>query len=1083
MVKSPVYQAVSSYVRERWGLLTSPSHTLINPTQRRQAQFLAGVVSIIMPIVLITSVFRDISIEQGNLSIKPPFWINIAALLIGVVVYSLSRTRYYMAAAYLTVLTGSVAVLLGVFSNKVLDPNSLVFLVLPVLLSSILLSFRATLFCIVIQVVVVIGIAYLHPEMNSDVVLYQAIRFQVFAGVFVLLGMYYRNRIEREQSVLIEQNEKMLRASNEELEKGVAERTAAYQMATEELVSLLTERERYEQDLAKERNLLRTVIDNVPDHIFVLDTDGRYILVNKSLADSLYHGERDAFIGKNVYEISPSEQSAAYLVQEKALIESGQALLNIEQSSFLQTAPVQFFLASKLPLRDTDGQVIGLVGIARDVTERKETEKRLQQSNNELENRVAERTAELSRKNNLLQEYIADREKVESQLQYQANLLENVSDAIISVDYRFNVRSWNRAAEIMYGWDEAEAVGRNAFELTSANITPKMADAIFDKALTSGSWRGETEDKRRDGSKLNVMSSLSLLRDAHDEVLGMVLVNRDVTERKQVEAAEHEQRLLAEALRDTSAAINSTLKLFEVLDLILTYVGRVLPYDSASIMLLDGGVARVEHARGFVARGIDMRDILALRLPVQEHTNLEHMFRTGTAFIIPDTKLYPEWRVASETTWIHSNMGAPIRVGGKVIGFVNLDSAIPNHFTEKDATKLQAFSDQAGIAIHNANLFAAITRHASDLEARVTERTAELVNERAQVQAIMDAMSEGVYGVLFGEKPIRYANRSFVNLTGYMADEWTFDLLKPTSPDVQSDFRRDLDDLYDSMTSGMVWEGRGPVQCKDGRVFDGHLILTRIDNQDGKPVGIVTILRDVSQEKALEQQKSLFVANASHELRTPITNMMTRLYLIRKQPEALETHLQVLDEVARRMRTLVEDLLDHSRFERGVIPLEPQLMDVLALVKQVVNLQVTEADKKLINLTATLPETPLIGMVDPERMIQVITNLTINAIHYTPEGGQIHIKAELVQAADGQNERIRIHVKDTGVGVPMALLPNLFKPFFRVSEKTKGTGLGLSIARDIVRAHDGDIMVESVTGSGSCFTIDIPAAVKSTDID
>ncbi|MEP6987366.1 MAG: histidine kinase dimerization/phospho-acceptor domain-containing protein, partial [Chloroflexota bacterium] len=344
-----------------------------------------------------------------------------------------------------------------------------------------------------------------------------------------------------------------------------------------------------------------------------------------------------------------------------------------------------------------------------------------------------------------------------------------------------------------------------------------------------------------------------------------------------------------------------------------------------------------------------------------------------------------------ETDWIKSNLGAPIRVEGRVIGFVNLDSATANRFTQADADKLQAFADQAGIAIHNSNLFAAISRHASDLETRVAARTAELVNERAQLQAIMDAMTEGVFGVLFGEKPTRYANRAFQQLTGYEAEEWVFELLKPQANDGPSDFNHDLDALYNALTSGMVWEGRGPVHRKDGRAFDAHLILTRIDNQDGSPVGIVTILRDVSQERALEQQKSLFVANASHELRTPITNMMTRLYLIRKQPDALETHLQVLEDVTRRMRSLVEDLLDHSRFERGVIPLEPKLMDVRLLVGQVVNLQIAEADKKHIELIEKQPDTPLMSMVDPERMIQVITNLIINAIHYTPEGGQVRV--------------------------------------------------------------------------------------------
>lgn len=107
-------------------------------------------------------------------------------------------------------------------------------------------------------------------------------------------------------------------------------------------------------------------------------------------------------------------------------------------------------------------------------------------------------------------------------------------------------------------------------------------------------------------------------------------------------------------------------------------------------------------------------------------------------------------------------------------------------------------------------------------------------------------------------------------------------------------------------------------------------------------------------------------------------------------------------------------------------------------------------------------------------MIQVITNLVVNAIHYTPEGGQVSV--EVSEEAMSAGKRARIKVEDSGIGIPSALLPNLFKPFFRVSEKTKGTGLGLSIARDIIRAHGGDITVQTQPGVGSCFMVDLPVS-------
>ncbi|MEP6986868.1 MAG: PAS domain S-box protein, partial [Chloroflexota bacterium] len=569
MLRPPAQRNLSYYAQKYWHVLTAPSELLHNPAQRRQAQFLAAVVTVLMPVVLITSIYQDVSLQNGILAFKPAFAINITSVVIGAIIYRLSRTRHYQVAAYLTVFTASSAIFTALFAARTISVQSLSFLILPILLSSILLSARSTIVILLIHIAATFGFAFLHPEYGWAGMLFPSIRLQLFAGITILLGMYFRSRLDHDQNLIIRQNEQKLLQTNEELEKGVVDRTLAYQLAAEELIELLAERENYERELAKERNLLRTVIDNVPDHIFVLDRAGNYILVNKALALNMVKGDAEALMGKNVLDLSPNDQAAGYFANEKSIMETGQPKLNIEQTSLEYTGPQRHFVASKIPLHDPNDEIIGLVGIAHDVTDRKETEKRLQQSYAEMENRVIERTAELSLKNVLLQEYIIDREAAEGQLRYQASLLENVSDAIISVDNKFVIRSWNKAAETMYGWTEAEAIGNNAFKMTGANLSVDMIDDLMRQTMSIGHWRGETTDKRRDGTKINVLASLTILKDARGEVQGSVLVNRDVTERKQVEAAEHEQRLLAEALRDTSAAISSTLKLGEILDSIL----------------------------------------------------------------------------------------------------------------------------------------------------------------------------------------------------------------------------------------------------------------------------------------------------------------------------------------------------------------------------------------------------------------------------------------------------------------------------------------------------------------------------------
>jgi two-component system sensor histidine kinase VicK len=133
------------------------------------------------------------------------------------------------------------------------------------------------------------------------------------------------------------------------------------------------------------------------------------------------------------------------------------------------------------------------------------------------------------------------------------------------------------------------------------------------------------------------------------------------------------------------------------------------------------------------------------------------------------------------------------------------------------------------------------------------------------------------------------------------------------------------------------------------------------------------------------------------------------------------------------------------------------------------------ADQKSIRLIRQLPDTPIHASVDPERFRQVIDNLVINAINYTPDGGQVDVCLCM-----DDHGAATIRVQDTGIGIPQEALPRLFEPFYRVTEsKVKGTGLGLTISKEIVEMHGGKITVESKVGVGSRFTVTLPCSPNS----
>jgi GAF domain-containing protein len=209
--------------------------------------------------------------------------------------------------------------------------------------------------------------------------------------------------------------------------------------------------------------------------------------------------------------------------------------------------------------------------------------------------------------------------------------------------------------------------------------------------------------------------------------------------------AEHEQRELAEALRDSAAALNSTLSLSEVLNRILDNVGRVLPHDTANIMLIEDGVAHVVGKRGYAERNLDSELEIA-RWRVEELFDLRRMYETGQPLAIPDTQVEPNWLTLPNYEWIRSAAGAPIQLGDKVIGFLNLESATAGFFSANDALRLQAFAQQASIAIHNARLYQA-EREQRELSDAL-KRSAGALSSTLSLEEVLDRILDNVGEVL-----------------------------------------------------------------------------------------------------------------------------------------------------------------------------------------------------------------------------------------------------------------------------------------------------------------------------------------------
>ncbi|MCA9973162.1 MAG: PAS domain S-box protein [Anaerolineales bacterium] len=321
-----------------------------------------------------------------------------------------------------------------------------------------------------------------------------------------------------------------------------------------------------------------------------------------------------------------------------------------------------------------------------------------------MEQEVAQRTAELAHANRQLQVEIVERRAAEAKLRYQANLLNQVSDAIISTDLNWRVVSWNKAAERIYGWSEAEARQMDPGMLQT-DFLSETRTSIVQQIFAHGIWRGEVVQSTKDGRRIVVRSAVSLLRDQIGRPIGAVSINSDVTAQRRMAESERQQRLLTAALRDSAAALNSTLDLDEVLDRILDNVKRVVPHDVGNIMLVDAGEACIVRHHGYEVYD-QAREVTQLRFSLANVPYFREMARTGRAVYIHDTLADARWQPVSGYEWLRTYVGAPIQWQDQTLGFLNLNSHTPGDFSLQDAERLATFADYAAIAIRNAQLYA-----------------------------------------------------------------------------------------------------------------------------------------------------------------------------------------------------------------------------------------------------------------------------------------------------------------------------------------------------------------------------------------
>jgi two-component system phosphate regulon sensor histidine kinase PhoR len=354
----------------------------------------------------------------------------------------------------------------------------------------------------------------------------------------------------------------------------------------------------------------------------------------------------------------------------------------------------------------------------------------------------------------------------------------------------------------------------------------------------------------------------------------------------------------------------------------------------------------------------------------------------------------------------------------------------------------------------------------NDSAVRLDRAIRTLTEERNLSAAILGSMVEGV-AVVNSEERLLFANEGFVGILELDAPP------RPGSSLLEAVRQTQLLEAVRAVLKGAPrWEAEIITGTLRQRFFAATVASVKATENSGA----VIVLHDITDLRKLERVRRDFVANVSHELKTPLTAIQgfaeTLLAGAIDDPQNRIRFLQIILEHSRRLARLTDDLLELSKMDADRLDLELDRLSVSQFVQSCLETTQRPAAEKHLRVSADLQE-PLPDIAaDRRRLAEVLQNLLDNAVQYTPSGGKI-----VVSASSGGDE-VTFTVSDTGIGIPQVDQPRIFERFYRVdvarSREVGGTGLGLSIAKHLVEAHGGRIWVDSEVGQGSQFHFTVP---------
>ena len=347
-----------------------------------------------------------------------------------------------------------------------------------------------------------------------------------------------------------------------------------------------------------------------------------------------------------------------------------------------------------------------------------------------------------------------------------------------------------------------------------------------------------------------------------------------------------------------------------------------------------------------------------------------------------------------------------------------------------------------------------------------------VLNERNTLSIILSSVLDGIIALDFN-KNVVLVNKAAQTLTGFTLQE-----LQDKPIDQFIHLFSEAEEIPPKNYCKTTFNQSLKLVGKNGKQAKVNLLASPVTEGMQANLSCILILHDLSSEQELERMKLDFVSMASHELKTPLTNIIGYLsvFIDENKTKLNKDQLDLLDHSlisAKQLLSLVENLLNVNKIERDQLSVSIEATDLGSILsKSIEDLQNQAKQKSISLIFSPSPSLPKV-LADPIRISEVINNLVANAINYTNASGAVTVSTQVFPG------EVITTVADTGVGIPQEAIPHLFSKFFRVSsvqKASKGTGLGLYISKSIIQKLNGRIWVESEVGKGSQFHFSLPVA-------